>query len=117
MMAPLRLLCEEPHRNATAFGGIVGRGQPDDPAGAGLARPWFETPAAWMTYGVAPDLEDAVREAVAEIPDADPPDGSPGDAAPSEQVLGFLDLPFDIVADDAAVYFSERGVLPGTGSC
>jgi amidase len=35
--------------------------------GTGLARPWFETPAAWMTYGVAPDLEDAVQIAVAEM--------------------------------------------------
>ena len=33
----------------------------------GLARPWFETPAAWMTYSVAPDLEEAVRDAVAEM--------------------------------------------------
>ena len=31
------------------------------------ARPWFETADAWLTYGTAPDLEDAVRIAVAEM--------------------------------------------------
>jgi amidase len=34
---------------------------------AGTARPWFETPEAWITCGVADDLEVAVRLAVAEM--------------------------------------------------
>jgi amidase len=35
--------------------------------GSGLDRPWFETASCWMTYGTAPDLEEAVRIAVAEM--------------------------------------------------
>ncbi len=35
--------------------------------GEARARPWFETADAWLTYGTAPDLEDAVRIAVAEM--------------------------------------------------
>jgi amidase len=35
--------------------------------GAAVARPWFETAGSWFTYGTAPDLEEAVRIAVAEM--------------------------------------------------
>jgi amidase len=35
--------------------------------GQGATRPWFETPDAWFTFGTAPDLEEAVRIAVAEM--------------------------------------------------
>jgi amidase len=35
--------------------------------GSGLSRPWFETREAWMTFGIADDLEEAVRSAVGEM--------------------------------------------------
>jgi amidase len=35
--------------------------------GAGLARPWYETGSFWMSWGAAADLEDAVRQAVAQM--------------------------------------------------
>jgi amidase len=35
--------------------------------GSGLAKPWFETADAWITYGNAPDLEEAVRVAVLDM--------------------------------------------------
>ena len=35
--------------------------------GTGLARPWYETGTSWMAWGTAPDLEDAVRIAVAHM--------------------------------------------------
>ena len=31
------------------------------------ARPWFETADAWLAYGNSPDLDDAIRIAVAEM--------------------------------------------------
>jgi amidase len=35
--------------------------------GAASAKPWFESADSWFTYGTAPDLEEAVRIAVAEM--------------------------------------------------
>jgi amidase len=35
--------------------------------GSGLRKPWFEDAESWITYGNAPDLEEAVRIAVAEM--------------------------------------------------
>ncbi|MBA2449068.1 MAG: acetamidase/formamidase family protein [Chloroflexi bacterium] len=35
--------------------------------GAARARPWFEAAGCWLTYGTAPDLEEAVRIAVSEM--------------------------------------------------
>ncbi|MDP8922681.1 MAG: acetamidase/formamidase family protein [Chloroflexota bacterium] len=35
--------------------------------GTRLDRPWYETADAWMTWGAAPDLEEAVRQAVAHM--------------------------------------------------
>jgi amidase len=32
-----------------------------------LAKPWFEQPDEWMTYGVAPTLDEAIRIAVADM--------------------------------------------------
>lgn len=35
--------------------------------GTGLARPWFETAEDWITYGIAENLDDAVRLACSEM--------------------------------------------------
>jgi amidase len=58
--------------------------------GAASAKPWFETAHAWFTYGTAPDLEEAVRIAVAEM-------------------AGFLERQLEISRADAFLLITARG--------
>ncbi len=58
--------------------------------GTALARPWFETADAWMSFGTTNDLEEAVRIAVAEM-------------------AGFLERRLGISRMDAFLLITARG--------